>query len=64
MLILNSSVVQELMIVDNIVITVLGIKGKQARLGILAPVEVEVHRSEIYDKIQDEKTDDERNYNR
>lgn len=40
---------------DNIDITVLGVKGNQVRLGINAPKDVQVHRKEIYDRIQREK---------
>ena len=40
-----------MMIGDTIKVTVLSIKGAQVRLGIKAPDDVAVHRSEIYDKI-------------
>jgi carbon storage regulator len=40
------------MINDDIKITILNIKGSQARIGIEAPTEVAVHRLEIYDKIK------------
>jgi carbon storage regulator len=39
---------------DNIKVAVLGIRGRQVRLGIEAPDNVVVHREEIYVKIQDE----------
>ena len=47
------------MIGDDISITVLGVKGNQVRLGVNAPKDVAVHREEIYDRIQKEKTDEE-----
>jgi carbon storage regulator len=55
MLILSRRVGESLIIGDNITINVLGIQGNQVRLGIEAPREVEVHREEIYAKIQAEK---------
>ena len=51
MLILTRRVGETLMIGDTIKVTVLSIKGAQVRLGIKAPDDVAVHRSEIYDKI-------------
>jgi carbon storage regulator len=55
MLILTRRVGESLVIGDDIVINVLGVKGNQVRIGVDAPKHVSVHREEIYDKIQAEK---------
>ena len=43
------------MIGDNIVITVVDVRGDKVRLGIDAPTDIPVHRQEVYDAIQREK---------
>ena len=58
MLILTRRVGESLVIGDDITITVLGVKGNQARLGVNAPRDVAVHREEIMDKIQSCDTQD------
>jgi len=57
MLILTRRIGEVLMIGDNVTITVLGIKGNQVRIGTTAPMDVPVHREEIYNKIQREKAE-------
>jgi carbon storage regulator len=56
MLILTRRVGETLMVGDDVTVTVLGVKGNQVRVGINAPKDVDVHREEIYMKIQAEKS--------
>ena len=58
MLILTRRVGETLMVGDDVTITVLGVKGNQVRLGVNAPRDIAVHREEIYQKIQSEKSSD------
>ncbi|MBP0943115.1 carbon storage regulator CsrA [Pseudomonas alliivorans] len=55
MLILCRRLGETIYINDDIQITVTRIDGKQAWIGISAPRRVEVHREEIYKRIQSEK---------
>lgn len=52
MLILTRRTGETMMIGDDVTVTVLGVKGNQVRLGVNAPRDVEVHREEIYQRIQ------------
>lgn len=55
MLILTRRTGESIKINDDITITVLSCVGAQVRLGITAPKDVEVHRDEIYQRIQDQR---------
>ena len=54
MLVLSRHRDESIMIGDNIVITIVDIRGDKVRLGIQAPTNVPVHREEIYKAIQKE----------
>ncbi len=58
MLILTRRVGETLMVGDDVTVTVLGVKGNQVRIGVNAPKDVSVHREEIYQRIQREKSGD------
>ncbi|MDA8426117.1 MAG: carbon storage regulator CsrA [Treponema sp.] len=54
MLILSRRVNERIVIGDNIVVSVVEVRGDQVKLGIEAPREVKVFRQEVYDAIQEE----------
>lgn len=51
MLVLSRKRNESIVIDDRIVITVIEVRGDKVRLGIQAPLEIPVHRSEVYDAI-------------
>ena len=55
MLILTRRAGDTIRINDDISIQVLTICGQQVKLGIVAPLDVAVHREEIYQRIQTER---------
>ena len=57
MLVLSRYRDESIYIGDDIVVTVVDVRGDRVRLGIQAPPNVSVHRQEIYDAIMREKKD-------
>ncbi len=55
MLVLSRKKSERIVIDGNIVITVVDVRGDKVRLGIEAPREVSIHRSEVHDAIQSER---------
>jgi len=56
MLILTRRLGEALMIGNEIKVTVLGVKGNQVQIGVDGPKDVVVHREEVYDRLQQETT--------
>jgi carbon storage regulator len=54
MLVLSRQRDESIIIGDNVVITIVDVRGDKVRLGIDAPREVPVHRREVYEAIQRE----------
>lgn len=54
MLVLSRHRDESIMIGDDVVITVVDIRGDKVRLGIDAPQHITVHRQEVYDAIKRE----------
>lgn len=55
MLVLSRKQGESIVVRDDIVVTVVELRGGKVRLGIEAPSEVVVHRKELYDKIVQEQ---------
>jgi carbon storage regulator len=54
MLVLSRKRDERIVIGDNIVITIVDVRGDKVRLGIEAPPEIPVHRQEIIDALRRE----------
>jgi carbon storage regulator len=61
MLVLSRKKNESIVINDDIVITVVEIRGDKVRLGVEAPKEVPVHRNEVYEAIRRNQIEGERN---
>lgn len=53
MLVLTRRVGQSIVIGDDVVVTVLEVRGDQVRVGVSAPRDVTVHRQEVFDELQE-----------
>ena len=54
MLVLSRQRDESIIIGDNVVVTIVDVRGDKVRLGIDAPIEIPVHRREVYEAIQRE----------
>jgi len=54
MLILTRRAGQSLYVGDNIRVTVLGIQGKQVKIGLDLPEDMTVYRDEVYQRVMEE----------
>lgn len=52
MLVLSRKKNESIIINDNVVITIIEIRGDKVKLGIEAPRDMPVHRNEVYEAIQ------------
>ncbi|HBX26440.1 MAG TPA: carbon storage regulator [Gammaproteobacteria bacterium] len=57
MLVLSRKIGEKIIIGDDVSVTILGLFGNHVRLGINAPKSVDIHREEIYVKIQNDNQD-------
>ena len=58
MLVLSRKKNESIVINDNVVITVVEVRGDKVRLGIVAPKDIPVHRKEVAEAIAREKRGD------
>ncbi|RTQ94297.1 carbon storage regulator CsrA [Lysinibacillus telephonicus] len=54
MLVLSRKRNESIMIGDHIEVKILSVDGDQVKLGIIAPKNVQVHRSEVFEAIQEQ----------
>ena len=55
MLVLSRQKDESIMIGDEVEVTIVDVRGDKVRLGITAPKSITVHRKEVYEAIQREK---------
>ncbi|WP_431029179.1 carbon storage regulator CsrA [Lysinibacillus sp. LZ02] len=54
MLVLSRKKTESIMIGDHIEVKILAVEGDQVKIGIVAPKSVKVHRSEVFEAIQEQ----------
>ena len=59
MLVLTRKPGQSIMIGDGVEVQVLSVAGEKVRLGITAPREVPIFRNEVYERIEEERIENE-----
>ena len=57
MLVLSRQKDESIIIGDDIEVTIVDVRGDKVRLGITAPKSISVHRREVYEAIQREKSE-------
>ena len=55
MLVLTRSIEEKFVIGDNVIVTVVGVKGNRVQIGIDAPIEIPVNREEDHQRILKER---------
>ena len=60
MLIVTRRIGETVMIGSDVTVTVLSIKGNQVRIGIAAPESVAVHREEVYERLKNGESQQQR----
>lgn len=56
MLILSRKIDQKIRIGEDIILTIIDVKGDQVKIGVEAPANVKVYRQEVFSAIQSENT--------
>ena len=54
MLVLTRKAGEKIQIGDSITLQIMDVKGRQVRIGIVAPDDIKIHREEIYRRIKDQ----------